>query len=249
VPRSLAELQQELKHLDWKVRAQAADTLGEQRDAKATTALLEALNDESQFVRLAAVRSLGRLGDPKTIPGLIASLSDPAFTVRLNALWSLGEIGDPSAIPAIQPYTTDQTLFPERAITVGKLAEIAIARIEAKEEASKAAAAATDAQVEAAGDTGTPAREGAALTPEERKAKREAALARKRGAEGGASEGAPAGAVNEAAIAPTPTPATTAATPAAGEEADERPLTPEERKAKREAALARKRAQQKGEGG
>lgn len=246
MPHSLAELQQALKHLDWKVRAQAADTMGDQGDKKAVPALLEALNDESQFVRLAAVRSLGRLGDPKAIPGLMTTLSDPAFTVRLNALWSLGEIGDPSTIPAIQPYITDQTILPERAITVGKLAEVAIARIEAKQEESKAAAT-TDAQVEAAGDTGTPAREGAALTPEERKAKREAALARKRAVEGGAPAGAPAGAVDEAAAAPTP--AASAAAPAAGQESGDRPLTPEERKAKREAALARKRAQQKGEGG
>src|SRR5687767_15343541 len=100
--KSIAEIQPHLESYDWKVRAHAADDLGETGDAKAVPLLVEALYDESQFIRMAAARSLGRLADKKAVPALIEALEDPMFIVRQNALWALGEIGDPSAIPAIE---------------------------------------------------------------------------------------------------------------------------------------------------
>ena len=145
--KNIQEALENLQHPDWKVRARAADDLSE-GGSKVLDALTQALGDDSQFVRMAASRSLGRIADPKAVPALIRVLNDPVFIVRQNAMWSLGEIGDPSAIPAIQPFTTDQTMFTERAITVGQLAEIAIKQIEFKVADEAAAAGEADATAE-----------------------------------------------------------------------------------------------------
>ncbi len=52
--KSIAEIQPHLESYDWKVRAHAADDLGDTGDAKAVPLLIEALYDESQFIRMAA---------------------------------------------------------------------------------------------------------------------------------------------------------------------------------------------------
>src|SRR5688572_31802511 len=99
---------------------------------------------------MAAARSVGRIGDKKGVPALLEALSDPVFMVRQNAMWALGEIGDSSALSALESWTDDPTMFSERAITVGQLAQIAIQRIQAK--------GAQSAQVAAAGEVGAPTR-------------------------------------------------------------------------------------------
>lgn len=166
----------DLKHWDWKVRAEAVRRIEFARDTAAVGALVEALCDESQYVRAAAARALGKLGRAEAVPALIQALEDAAFIVRQNALWSLGEIGAAAreALPALKALAEDSTMFREREITVGELARLAIARIEAAPP-SEAAPAPQPAE--------------GVLSPEERKARREAALARKRAREqGGGSE-------------------------------------------------------------
>jgi len=179
VAKNIQEALGSLQHPDWKVRARAADDLSE-GGSPALDALTGALRDESQFVRMAASRALGRMADPKAVPALIAMLNDPVFIVRQNAMWSLGEIGDPSAIPAIQQFTTDETMFTERTITVGKLAEIAIQRIEFKVADAEAAASAGDAGAEDGGAVAskTPSNY-KPMSEEQREKSRAEALARK----------------------------------------------------------------------
>lgn len=166
----------DLRHWDWKVRAEAIRRLEIARDAAATPALIEALGDESQYVRAAAARALGKLGSAEAVPALIKALEDTAFIVRQNALWSLGEIGAAAreALPVLQRLAEDSTMFTERELTVGELARLAILRIEAAPQPMPQPEATPQAQ---------PA-EGV-LSPEERKARREAALARKRAREQG----------------------------------------------------------------
>ena len=134
-----------------------------------------------------------------------------------DAMWSLGElgVGAKEAIPALQALAADTSHFPSGELTIGELAELSIARIEMAVEEAEAPAADGETEGEAAEARPT-------LSADERKAKREAALARKKARESGEAEA----------------------------EAEAKPkLTAEERKARREAALARKKAREAGEGG
>ncbi len=209
-----AGLIEQLKHRLWQQRRDAAYRLERLKDPAAVEALVEALSDESYYVRLAAARALGKIGDARAVEALVAMLEDEEEgpIARYAALWALGEIGPAArpALPVLQKYLADTTSLPENSLTVKDLAEVVIALVD-REPAPQA--------VEEEAETG------GRLTPEERRAKREAALARKRGE------------------APPPAPQATA--PDAGEPGGK--LTPEERLAKREAALARKRAAESGE--
>ncbi|HEC23833.1 MAG TPA: HEAT repeat domain-containing protein [Chloroflexi bacterium] len=164
-------LLKDLKAPQWRVRQEAIRKLEYLGDTAAVPALMTALEDESQYVRMAAARALGKLGDPAAVPALVGALQDPMFIVRQNAMWALGEIGAGAkeALPVLEKLASEDTHFPEGELTVGELATLTIARINAALEPAKA-------EGEKTADTG----EGRVLTPEERKAKREAALARKR---------------------------------------------------------------------
>ena len=199
------DFEKQLKNLnhpwDWKVRHEAVRRLEVIGDPAAAPELARLVTeDKSPFVRAAAARALGKLGSPEGVPALIRALEDPAFHVRQAAVWSLGEIGAAAepALPALHPLTQNPQRYPQAELTVAQVAEIAIGRIEAAKAPSQEAAA-------PAGGEGV-------LSPEERRARREAGL--------GAPEPA------EAALASEP---------------QRRRLGPEEIQAKRQEALARKR--------
>jgi hypothetical protein len=88
----------------YRVRVQAATTLGVIRCAEAVPALGRALSDESDLVVISAAAALGQIGDPSAIPMLQAALknppSDPAkaqmeTTLRvLNALFQGGDLAE-----------------------------------------------------------------------------------------------------------------------------------------------------------
>lgn len=65
-----------LKHADRRFRYRAADDLGFLGDARAVTALIEAVGDEDVSVRRAAIRSLGAIGAPPAIPILEKARTD-----------------------------------------------------------------------------------------------------------------------------------------------------------------------------
>lgn len=81
------------KDSDESVRAAAARSLGELQDAKALSALEEALHDE-RAVKCQAVIALGKLKQKKAVPALLAQLKDRAPEVRYHACNALGEIGE-----------------------------------------------------------------------------------------------------------------------------------------------------------
>ncbi len=170
---------------DWTVRSEAIRRLEVMGDPAAAPGLIRMLRDESQYVRAAAARALGKLKSAESVPALIAAMDDKAFIVQQSAMWALGDIGPAAkdALPVLRGRAEDPTCYKERIeLTVGQVARLAISRIEAEPEpvaealpASGVPASAAEAQTQRV------------LTPEERKAKREAALARKRAQEGGAS--------------------------------------------------------------
>jgi hypothetical protein len=69
----------------YRVRVQAALTLGQLHDERGRPALLEALHDSSDAVRAVAAGSLGRLGDPSVLDALRRAASDASPLVRKQA--------------------------------------------------------------------------------------------------------------------------------------------------------------------
>jgi HEAT repeat protein len=82
----------------WKTRWQAAQALGDLRDARAIAPLIEALNDSNQWVRIVAAEALGQIGDPSATAALIFALNDMSIWVRRASVVALGQIGDSRAI-------------------------------------------------------------------------------------------------------------------------------------------------------
>lgn len=90
------------KGATYRIRVQAATTLGVIRCAEATKALGRALSDESDLVVISSAAALGQIGDPSAIPMIETALKDPPSepakaqletTLRvLRALVSGGEL-------------------------------------------------------------------------------------------------------------------------------------------------------------
>ncbi len=89
---------QQLRSLEWKVRSQAAEKLGESKDPRAVEALVKALKDKDRNVREAAAGSLGRIGDASAVDALLEALKDYDQCVRRAAADALGMIRDERVI-------------------------------------------------------------------------------------------------------------------------------------------------------
>jgi HEAT repeat protein len=85
-----------LKDKRWRVREQAAKTLGELRDSEAVKGLMVVCRDRDGAVKSAAAEALGKIGDPQAIPTLIKLFKDTSKIVRETAGTALMYIGAPS---------------------------------------------------------------------------------------------------------------------------------------------------------
>ncbi|MDH5427339.1 MAG: HEAT repeat domain-containing protein [Nitrospirota bacterium] len=92
VPKLLTSL----KDKRWRVREQAAKTLGELRDPEAVQGLSIVCRDRDGAVKSAAAEALGKIGDPQAIPTLIKLFKDTSKIVRETAGTALMYIGAPS---------------------------------------------------------------------------------------------------------------------------------------------------------
>lgn len=89
-----------LKDERWRVREQAAKTLGRIKDGRAVDALILACRDRDGAVKSAAAEALGKIGDPKAVPALIKLFKDSSKIVRETAGTALVYIGEAS-VPAL----------------------------------------------------------------------------------------------------------------------------------------------------
>lgn len=94
---AVGPLMVELQHADWRVRAAAADVLGNMGRAalKAAHALRQILTDDNMWVRRNAAEALGNLAacDTETVARLTAVLGDDDERVRRNAALALAKMG------------------------------------------------------------------------------------------------------------------------------------------------------------
>ncbi len=95
-PAALEGLRAALEDDIAEVRAEAATSLGVQRDAGAVAGLIKRLDDGHPVVRQAAAIALGTIGDGQAFPPLAAALREGPADLRFQAATSLAEI-DPVA--------------------------------------------------------------------------------------------------------------------------------------------------------
>jgi len=89
-----------LKDERWRIREQAAKSLGLLKDSQAVQGLILAGRDRDGAVKSAAAEALGRIGDSKAVPALIKLFKDTSKIVRETAGTALLYIGEES-IPAL----------------------------------------------------------------------------------------------------------------------------------------------------
>jgi HEAT repeat protein len=80
------------------VRRNAAEALGEIKDASAVKPLINALKDNDLIVRRNAAKALGKIKDSSAEEPLTSALKDESPAVRRNAAIALREMGKPEAV-------------------------------------------------------------------------------------------------------------------------------------------------------
>src|SRR5258706_16483193 len=89
----------QIKSSDIGRRVQAIESLSQERELKATLALIGALTDSVPRVRVAAAKAIGMSRDERCVQPLLNTLRDPHARVRETAIEALKSIGHVSAIP------------------------------------------------------------------------------------------------------------------------------------------------------
>jgi hypothetical protein len=106
--KALPELLGALADKDPRIRAAAAEALGEVGDASAVEPLGKALaSDADSDVRDAAAEALGDIGSPNAVPLLSAGLRDADEDVRETVVDALGSIGGPDAERVLRQALSD----------------------------------------------------------------------------------------------------------------------------------------------
>jgi HEAT repeat protein len=88
-------------------RATALRLLGELKDDRGLTVLLEAMKDAQPSVRGAAASALGSLGKSEGFPAVEQALKDKIPAVRTSAAISLGELGDKRSVTPLNQALSD----------------------------------------------------------------------------------------------------------------------------------------------
>lgn len=113
-----------LRDGEWRVREEAATTLGKLRACASNDALIAALDDDYWQVRLRAARALGQIGLRHAVEPLCTLLVHPISNLRKEAALALGTLGDRTALHPLCAALDDAD--PE----VRKAARIAVRQIE-----------------------------------------------------------------------------------------------------------------------
>ena len=91
-----------LKDDRWRVREQAAKSLGNLKDPQAVQGLIIACRDRDGAVKSSAAEALGKIGDAKAVPLLIKLFKDTSKIVRETAGTALVHIGESSVDALLQ---------------------------------------------------------------------------------------------------------------------------------------------------
>ena len=120
---TLSPLVEFLRDDDADLRMQAALALGEQRDARATPALLGALNDADTNVRYHAIEALGKLKAAEAADALASVAETRDFFLAFPALDALTRIGAAGIAPRVVPLLEDELLREAAADVLGHIGD------------------------------------------------------------------------------------------------------------------------------
>jgi HEAT repeat protein len=120
---TLSPLVEFLNGPDTDLRMQAALALGEQRDARATPALMKALEDTDMNVRYHVIEALGKLRAVEAADTLASIAETRDFFLSFPALDALAQIGDARVAPRLVPLLEDEFLREPAADALGKLGD------------------------------------------------------------------------------------------------------------------------------
>jgi HEAT repeat protein len=123
---TLSPLVEFLNGTDADLRMQAALALGEQRDARATHALMNALRDEDINVRYHAIEALGKLRAIEAADVLAGIAETRDFFLSFPALDALMQIGDARVASRLVPLLEDEFLREPAANALSKLGDEAM---------------------------------------------------------------------------------------------------------------------------
>jgi hypothetical protein len=113
-----------------RARRSAVEALGRLGSEAAVPPLVEALQDEWEWVRFDAVTALGRIGGGRAATGLVAALRDPGWNVRREARRALVAIGAPAVEPLVRAAAdTEADLRWQVAWTLGRIGSGEAARV------------------------------------------------------------------------------------------------------------------------
>ncbi len=104
---SVAEHIAALKDEDWGIREDAAMALGESRDPRGVSPLIEALRDSDRAVKTAATSALTAIGSPAVVD-LSYCLQDPDLSVQEAAASILSEIADERVLEPLESALLSQ---------------------------------------------------------------------------------------------------------------------------------------------
>lgn len=100
-PSVIPVLAEALRDPSYRVRAQAAESLGKLGWREAVPALIGALHDSRWQVATKAAAALGSLGEPAGIEPLIRTLAHENPELRVGVVQALGELGGAAALSAL----------------------------------------------------------------------------------------------------------------------------------------------------
>jgi len=98
---------QDLNHVIWEVRRNAAEDLGGYGDQRAVPYLIQHLSDTVGGVRFAIVEALGKMGDSRAVPALVQLLDDPSFGAYGPVIEALANMKSEQAIPYFIRFLRD----------------------------------------------------------------------------------------------------------------------------------------------
>lgn len=108
--RTVPQLTDALRHRDARIRAGAAQVLGDfgPNATAATPHLMARLTDKQEIVRAEAARSLGRIGKQEASPALADRLDDPSAVVRRAVAEALGAMSARDATARLMTRFSDR---------------------------------------------------------------------------------------------------------------------------------------------
>jgi len=107
------ELLLEIKSEDEQISLGAIDRLGQTDDPRATSHLIECLNDSRYMIRIYAAVQLGERQDKTAVDPLIGALHDDSLFVRQTVAGALENIGGSKARKAVKKAESEGLLLDE----------------------------------------------------------------------------------------------------------------------------------------